>query len=198
MWQVALRSWRAALAISSCSGWLCFSQNRELILCLINRNARQVPVESAGRVFRRQSVITRRELGQDIKVIYSFGRNPFFLCIERSEDQRDKGFSNSLQLRLPLSFGGKVGMLFSRLLVVCVCVGGVCLFVLSMSWYLALWEQSPCCILEVLKASHPSCSRFLKINNHVASPNHAAYAGQAWRQEHRALNLEHFVCCKMH
>lgn len=78
-------------------------------------------MESAGRVFRRQSVITRRELGQDIKVIYSFGRNPFFLCIERSEDQRDKGFSNSLQLRLPLSFGGKVGMLFSRLLVLCVC-----------------------------------------------------------------------------
>lgn len=66
------------------------------------------------RVFSRQSVITQRELGQDIKVIYSFGMNPFSFYIE--EDQRHrgtKGFSNSLQHRLPLSFGGKVGMLYS-------------------------------------------------------------------------------------
>lgn len=50
-------------------------------LCAMDGNAPQVPVESAVRVFSRQSVITQRELGQEIKVIYSFGMNPLSFYI---------------------------------------------------------------------------------------------------------------------
>lgn len=80
------------LAASSCPGAWCFSQSEELIPCLIDRNALQVPVESAESVFSRQSVITQRELGQDIKVIYSLGMNP--LSFYTKEDQRHRGIKD--------------------------------------------------------------------------------------------------------
>lgn len=80
------------LAPSSCPGSWCFSQSGELIPCLIDRNALQVPVESAESVFSRQSVITQRELGQDIKVIYSLGMNP--LSFYTKKDQRYRGIKD--------------------------------------------------------------------------------------------------------
>lgn len=101
------------LAASSCPGSWCFSQSGELIPYLIDRNALQVPVESAESVFSRQSVIPKGIRPRHQSDLQPWHESPFLLYKERSEVQRDKGFSNSLQHRLPLSFGGKVGMLFS-------------------------------------------------------------------------------------
>lgn len=63
-----------------------------LTLCLTDSSALQVPAERARRVFSRQSVITQRELGQDIKVIYSFGVNLLSFYIQ--EDQRHGGIKD--------------------------------------------------------------------------------------------------------
>lgn len=63
-----------------------------LTLCLMARNAPQVPGQSAEGVVSKQSLITQRELGQDIKVIYSSGMNPLPFCTK--EDQRQRGIKD--------------------------------------------------------------------------------------------------------